>query len=140
ANPAELNALLEKQPPPSETARAAERPEITASRADWNDLDALCLTAIQRDRSLRYATVNDFIQDLDCFRKVEPLKTRPAHIPYRIGKFLRRHRRSVVAAAAALVLITALTTFFTIRLISTRERALASEIRMRRIYQMMLNL
>ncbi len=141
ANPANLDALLEKEPrPPSVAARAAKLPEVTASKVDWNDLDALCLTAIQRDRSQRYATVDDLVHDLDRFRKLEPLKARPARIPYRIGKFLRRHRRSVSATAAALGLITALSVFFTIRLITTRERALASEARTRRIYQMMLNL
>ena len=141
ATPADLDAVLDKQPtPPSVAVSAPDLPEVTASKADWSDLDALCLAAIQRDRSQRYATVDDLVRDLDRFRKLEPLRARPARMPYRAGKFLRRNRRSVSATTAALVLIAALSIFFTIRLITTRERALVSEARTRRIYQMMLNL
>lgn len=141
ARSTELARILEEEPkPPSESAREKHPPEIQASRAEWNDLDALCLTAMHRDRGQRYPSVDLLIQDLDRFVKTEPLVACPDRVRYRVSKFLRRNLRAVSVAAAALILVASLVVFFTIRLIGTRERALASEARTERIYQLMLNL
>ncbi len=141
ASSAELTRILEDPPrPPSAAAREKQPSEIEATRAEWSDLDVLCLTAMHRDRAHRYATVDAFVRDLDRFLKVKPLEAHPDRVRYRLGKFLRRNRRAVSATAAALALVASLIVFFTVRLIGTRERALSSEARTQRIHQLMLNL
>jgi serine/threonine-protein kinase len=126
--------------PPSLMARRQRGAPIRASKAEWDDLDVLCLTAVHRDRTRRYGTVDALLLDLNRFLKYEPLEAHPHQVPYRLGKYLRRNRRALSAAAAVLVVVASLTVFFTVRLIATRERALLSETRTQRMYRLMLNL
>ena len=71
------------------------------------DLDCVILNALERDRERRYATANTFALDLDAYLENKPVSAHPPSIPYRAGKFVRRHRVSVVFAAIALVLLAA---------------------------------
>jgi serine/threonine protein kinase len=71
------------------------------------DLDCVILNALERDRERRYATANAFALDLDAYLENKPVSAHTASIPYRAGKFVRRHRVSVVFAAMALVLLAA---------------------------------
>jgi serine/threonine-protein kinase len=70
----------------------------------------------------------------------EPLEARPDSLPYQIGKFVRRNRRSVTAAVAVFAVIVGLVTFFTLRLATARDTALAEAARTQRIQQFMANL
>jgi serine/threonine protein kinase len=117
-------ALLAKRvssDPPRPSAQyaslPAERRELVASerRIDdaalrgtlAGDLDCVILNALERDRERRYATANAFALDLDAYLQNKPVSAHTASIPYRAGKFVRRHRVSVVFAAIALVLLAA---------------------------------
>lgn len=71
------------------------------------DLDCVILNALERDRERRYATANAFALDLDAYLANKPVSARTASIPYRAGKFVRRHRASVAFASIALVLLAA---------------------------------
>ncbi|MDB4909306.1 MAG: pknB 2 [Gemmatimonadetes bacterium] len=71
------------------------------------DLDCVILNALERDREQRYATANAFALDLDAYLQNKPVSAHTASIPYRAGKFVRRHRASVVFAAIVLVLLVA---------------------------------
>jgi serine/threonine-protein kinase len=138
-------ALLQRlhETPRRPSAAELERPllSVRASRAEWRDLDALCLTAIHRDKTARYETVDRLIRDVDHFLSNQPLEARTGRLqPYRIRKFLVRHRRGVAVTAAVLILLAATSAFFTVRLIDARDRALDSEARMQRIHRLMLNL
>jgi eukaryotic-like serine/threonine-protein kinase len=141
-NPAELARLLSEQPRrPSLAAREDGSPLVHASRAQWRDLDVICLTALHRHKAARYGSVDKLIADVDHFLADEPLDARTGHLhSYRFRKFMSRHRRAVAAAAAVVAIVSALTAFFTLRLIDARDRALASEARTSRINRLMLNL
>jgi len=71
------------------------------------DLDCVILNALERDRERRYATANAFALDLDAYLANKPVSAHTASIPYRAGKFVRRHRASVAFASLALVLLAA---------------------------------
>jgi serine/threonine-protein kinase len=150
ARPADLTnlsltdlALRLQEEPPTASAAAGAHPEraVQASRAQWRELDVLCATAIHRDKTTRYRTVDALIADIDRFVKDEPLEAHSRHVrSYRLRKFVRRHRQPLAVSAAALAFIAALVVSFNVRLIDARNRAVSSEARMQRIHGLMLNL
>ncbi len=125
---------------PSSKVRSSADVALQVSKAEWSDLDVLCLTATHRDRARRYESVEALIRDLDRFMKSEPLEAQTDSVSYRLTKFLSRRRREMVAASAIVVTVIALSVFFTVGLIHARDRALSSEARMQRIHRLMLNL
>jgi serine/threonine protein kinase len=141
-NPAELARRLQEEPPlPSATGRNRAQHAVVASKAQWRDLDALCSTAMRRDKDARYPTVDALVADINRFLNDEPLGAQSARLhSYRLRKFIIRHRRPLAAAAAVVLLVTALIASFTNRLIEARNSAVSSEARVQRIHRLMLNL
>jgi len=125
---------------------ALEKPSLAgskrlpASHADWTDLDVLCLTAMHGDIERRYRSVEALIRDVDRFLHRQPLDSRPDTLRYRAGKFIARNRRAVAAAAAIFVVISCLTTYFTVRLTAARGIAASAASRTERVQKFMLNL
>jgi len=146
--PAEAETIVTQQEPekPSAVAkRTAQRPDAgesgsSVSPSAWADLDVLCLTAMHKDAERRYRSVEALIRDIDHYLKGEPLEARPDTVRYRLGKFVARNRRPVIAASAALAIVIGLVVFYTVRLASARNAALAEAARTQRIQRFMLNL
>ncbi|MBL0157232.1 MAG: serine/threonine protein kinase [Bryobacterales bacterium] len=113
---------------------------LAASASAWADLDVLCLTAMHKDPRRRYGSAEALIRDIDHYLRGEPLEARPDTWSYRLGKFVRRRRQAVAAGVAALVAVAALVVFFTIRLTTERNAALAEAARTQRIQRFMMNL
>lgn len=67
------------------------------------DLDWITLKAIERDSTRRYATPSELAADLQRYLNHEPVLARPASIPYRLGKYVRRHRVALTAAGGSLI-------------------------------------
>ncbi|MEO8139578.1 MAG: serine/threonine-protein kinase [Gemmatimonadota bacterium] len=136
------------------TTREPVRPSIVAQEAAaragelwselgagaWADIDVLCLTAMHPDPDRRYRTVEALIRDIDNYLEGRPLEARPDTLGYRARKFVQRHRVPVVATTLALALLIALVVFYTVRLRSARNAALAEAARTERIQRFMLNL
>jgi len=126
---------------PSVAAASSANPSgVLAARGQWADLDVLCLTAMHKDPQRRYATVDALIRDVDHFLLSEPLEARPDTVGYRLGKFVRRHRRGVTSAAAAALLIIALSAFYTVGLTRARDSAVAEATRTQRIQRFLVSL
>ena len=89
--------------PSADASDDAASPVGRPSRAEWADLDLICLTAAHQDPQRRYSSVEALIRDLDRFRNIEPLEASPDRLGYRLGKFLRRNRGPVAGTAVALV-------------------------------------
>ena len=119
-----------------------QRPSVTAKGrgSEWADLDVLCLTAMHKDTARRYRSTEALMRDIDHYLAGEPLEARPDTWRYRVGKFVRRNRRSVVATALAVAAVAALVVFFTVRLAIARNTAVAAVARMQRVQEFMLNL
>jgi serine/threonine-protein kinase len=142
----EVEAIVAGKDPerPSAVARG-DRPDVPAfargaSRSAWADLDVLCLTAMHKEPERRYRTVDALIRDIDHFLAGEPLDARPDTLGYRLGKFARRNRQPVAAGVAAVVVLVALVAFYTVRLATARNAALAEAARTQRIQGFMLDL
>jgi eukaryotic-like serine/threonine-protein kinase len=116
------------------------QPEVSASKAEWADLDVLCLTAMHKDVRQRYQSVEALIRDIDHYLKREPLDARPESESYRLRKFVSRHRGAVITAATVFAVVTGLVVFFTVRLTIARNAALAEAARTQRIQKFMTNL
>jgi len=129
---------------PSAVARATAShvgaPAPATSRVSWADLDVLCLTAMHKDPERRYRTVEALIRDIDHYLGGEPLEARPDSMSYRLNKFVRRNTRGVVAAALALVALVGIVVFYTVRVATARNAAVAEAARAQRIQGFMLSL
>ena len=69
------------------------------------DLDTIVLTCLQPEAQRRYATAAALRDDLQRWREGRPISAQPDRLAYRVGKFVRRHRRGVAASALALLLL-----------------------------------
>lgn len=103
-----LRELPPESLPEAVTPSAAAARGTTETRlrnhltGDLETIVAKCLTPRPRDR---YASVDALVTDLERYRSGRPIFARPQTTTYRISKFVRRNRNSVVAASLALLLI-----------------------------------
>ena len=111
-----------------------------ATRAEWADLDVLCLTAMHKDPQRRYRTAEALIRDVDRFLNGQPLEARPDSVRYRAGKFLRRNRRALGAGAVVAALIVGLVVYHTIRLAQERDTARTEAAKARQVSDYLISL
>ena len=140
-------SILEEEPErPSVAARGMPALPIgssrvhSASKAQWADLDVLCLKAMHKDPSRRYASVEALVRDVDHYLAGQPLEARPDSLRYRTGKFVRRNWRQVLYATLVFLGTVGLVVFYTLRLTSARNDALAQAARTERIQRFMTDL
>src|SRR2546430_4658294 len=88
----------------------------------------------------RYRTVEALIRDIDHHLAGEPLEARPDAFGYRLGKYVRRNWGPVSAATASFIVVVGLVVFYTVRLATARNGAVAEAARTQRIQHFMLNL
>jgi serine/threonine-protein kinase len=81
---------------PSEVARSA-----AARKALRGDLDTIILKALKKSPAERYITVDALSDDLERFLDGRTVRARPDSRPYRLRRFVGRHRLAVAASAAA---------------------------------------
>src|ERR1051326_1416409 len=97
---------LEKRTPQAMERAICEedviRPSLAANkelaRRLNGDLDNILLLAMQKDPQRRYATVEQFAEDIRRHLAYEPVRARPDTLRYRVVKFARRRRGAVTAA------------------------------------------
>jgi serine/threonine protein kinase/Tol biopolymer transport system component len=65
------------------------------------DLDTIVAKALKKNPQERYSSIKAFADDLERHLRHQPISARPDTIGYRAGKFVRRHRSSVLAALLA---------------------------------------
>ncbi len=70
------------------------------------DLEAIVLKCLEKDRSARYDSARALIEDLERFLAGEPVNARPTGLWYRLRKKARKHRVVVGIAAVALLAVT----------------------------------
>ncbi len=135
-NPAEAAALVAAgdAPKPSVVAWLRALPgDRIASRSSWADLDVLCQKAMHPDSERRYPSVEALIRDIDHFLDGEPLEARPDDVGYQLIKFASRNRRAVMIGAIGLLAAVILVAFYTVRLATARDNAVANAARAARI-------
>ena len=90
-----------------EAAVVRDSSEKALSRELRGDLDNIALKALRKDPQDRYASVEQFAQDLARYTNGEAVLANPGSARYRAGKFLRKHRLAAVSALAVFVALTA---------------------------------
>ncbi len=63
------------------------------------DLDNILAKALRKDPYERYASVQEFAQDLLAYLELKPVKAQPDSVAYRARKFMQRNRGAVAAGA-----------------------------------------
>ena len=58
------------------------------------------MKALEKDRTRRYETANDFARDIQRYLHDEPVEACPPSTVYRLRKFTRRHQTAVIATTA----------------------------------------
>ncbi len=105
--------LTQKTPYPGNTTeqvlRQIDAGRFTGLRRDAphvsRDLEMVIGKAMEPDPRHRYADADEFADDLERVLNFEPVRAKPASVPRRIGKFLRRHRRIALAATAGAMVV-----------------------------------
>jgi len=100
-----LATLLEADLTDTAKHRGSEAPRLISLLR--GDLDWIVMKAIEKDRTRRFATANDFAADVERYLNNEPVLARPPSGWYRFQKLVRRHQTAF--SAAALIALTLLT-------------------------------
>ncbi|HEX7828618.1 MAG TPA: hypothetical protein VF787_03145, partial [Thermoanaerobaculia bacterium] len=91
----EFMRVICDEEPPLPSAHATPR----LARSLRGDLDNIVLTALRKDPSRRYASVEQFAEDVERHLAGRPVIARGDAWSYRAGKFIRRNRAAMAAAA-----------------------------------------
>ena len=96
------------KPGPAEKLESGTRSELARERGTTasvlhrrlrGDLDWITMKALAKDPSARYASASELASDLRRHRSNLPVLAGPPSVRYRLGRFARRHRRSLVGLA-----------------------------------------
>src|SRR5215469_13313159 len=108
-----VKAILDTEPPrPSEAVASTvtkEEASVTNARRRITtpdklartlrgDLDTIVAKALKKNPRERYASIEEFADDLQRYLRHEPIRARPDAIVYRAVKFVHRHRNGLSAA------------------------------------------
>lgn len=91
------------------------------------DLDTIVLKALQKESNRRYASTQEFADDLQRYLANEPVRARRDSLGYRAGKFLRRNRAGVAAATSVLVVLLAASGWSTTQYLEARSARIVAE-------------
>jgi len=142
SNYAEMQRIIrEVEPPPPSTRLSSLRdmlPSIAAQRdvepgklktTLRGELDWIVMRCLEKDRKRRYQSASELNEDIQRYLNDESVKARPATRMYRVRKFVRRNKPSVIAASAVVLALLAglgLATFGFFRARHERDRAEAA--------------
>lgn len=87
------------------------------------DLDNISLKALKKEPERRYASAEQFLEDIKRYLAGLPVQARPDTFGYRAQKFMHRHKGSLAAALAVVALIASLVVFYTQKLAQERDTA-----------------
>jgi serine/threonine protein kinase/tetratricopeptide (TPR) repeat protein len=71
------------------------------------ELDWIVMRPLEKDRNRRYESASAFAADVQRYLNDEPVHACPPSTSYRLRKFVRRHRTTVLVAAGVLIATTA---------------------------------
>jgi non-specific serine/threonine protein kinase/serine/threonine-protein kinase len=95
-----LRAIEANPPKPSSVLPDHRRSELKG------DLDTIILKALHRSPERRYASAQQFADDVRRYLGGMPVHARPDTVAYRLAKYAKRHRGAFAAAALAVIAIT----------------------------------
>jgi serine/threonine protein kinase len=100
--------------------------EIRNPKSLRGDLDNIVLKALRKEPQRRYASVQEFSEDIRRHLAGLPVMATPDTLGYRAGKFVKRHKVGVMAAAVVVIALCTATVVTTWQArVARRERAKA---------------
>jgi len=81
------------------------------TRSLQGDLDNIVLKALQKDRQMRYSSVEQFAEDIKAHLNGLPVNAHPQSFGYLASKFVRRNRVSVTVGISSILLIVSVASF-----------------------------
>jgi tetratricopeptide (TPR) repeat protein len=132
----EIRRIIREEEPPKPSTRmstvgqaattASEKRQSDPrrlSRLFQGELDWVVMKCLEKDRNRRYDTVSALVADAQRYLNDEPVQACPPTAGYRLRKFLRRNKRTVVSAAVlGTVMLTAVAALAGSTLVIWRER------------------
>ena len=113
-----IRDVLDKElPRPSDAARSP-----AGGRDLAGDLDNIVAKALKKDAAERYPTAAALAGDLEHYLRHEPVSARPDTLPYRVTKFMRRNRGSVMTALAITLGLIGTTSFALLQMSEARRQ------------------
>jgi serine/threonine protein kinase len=114
----EIRRIIREEEPPKPSTRLSESkdslPSISAqrhmepsklTRLVRGELDWIVMKCLEKDRNRRYETANAFAMDLQRYLADEAVQACPPSAAYRMRKFARRNKRTLMAASAIVVVL-----------------------------------
>ena len=106
----EIKRLIREEDPPqpstrlsstnaplSSNARQIDRARLT--KLVRGELDWIVMKALEKDRTRRYQTANDFAMDIQSYLRGEPVLAAPPSTLYQLSKFGQKHKAGLTVAA-----------------------------------------
>lgn len=106
---------------PEAVGRAREGTIEKLRRRLTGDLDNIVLKALRKEPERRYASVQEFSEDIRRHLAGLPVSAGPDTLSYRARKFTRRHKAGVLAAAVVVI------TLFTATAVTTWQASIARQ-------------
>ena len=114
-----MRAILEEDPPP---------PTLGGGGRQHKEIDAIILTALQKDPGRRYSSAGQMGDDIERFLQGRPVRAHGDSRRYRAAKFVRRHRTGVLAVGLLLLsLIAGIVSTARQTRVANAERTLAQQ-------------
>jgi tetratricopeptide (TPR) repeat protein len=128
-----IRAIVETEPP-----RLSQ--VAPGGKALRGDLENIVAKALKKRPGERYGSVTAFADDLRRYLRREPVSAQADTWAYRATKFLQRRARPVAVAAGVVLLVAALTTYYTVQLASERDHARIEAAKAARMSELMTSL
>jgi WD40 repeat protein/predicted Ser/Thr protein kinase len=104
------------------------RPPSSVSRAIDDEVEAIILKALEKDKEQRYRGADAFGQDIGHYLSDEPIQAKRASLAYQLRKLARRHRAVLIPAAAAVAAVIIAIGLAFVRVRAERNVAVAARI------------
>ncbi|HJZ79406.1 MAG TPA: serine/threonine-protein kinase [Pyrinomonadaceae bacterium] len=105
--PAKPSTIVSSDQNEAREAKREKREAEKLRRQLAGELDAIVMMALRKEPQRRYASADQFSDDIQSHLEGRPVRARPDSIGYRAGKFVKRHKIGVGAAAVILLTIIA---------------------------------
>jgi non-specific serine/threonine protein kinase/serine/threonine-protein kinase len=130
----EMLRIIKEEEPPKPVARFVELGEAAAAAAQKRsteirtlqreisgDLEWVIMKSLDKDRSRRYHSPQDFADDIGRYLRHEPVLAGPPDLLYKAKKFLARHKMGVLATAVVLLALLASVIGTTLGMVKARS-------------------